>query len=329
MSAAPVILVRGTGSMGWQHLDVVRRLLKLDPVAVPTRPERAAELGALGFESHHEIAAAVRGRLRVWSIVATDTARHVGDAIALLPYGDVLVEKPLAPSAAGIGALSAAAAEHGRQVFAAFCLRFTPLLRHVKLTLPDIGAIRSVRIEAQSHLPDWRPARDYRLTYSARPDEGGVLRDLSHEIDYATWLFGRPDEVFCRLENRGTLGMESDEAADLLWAVPGGPTVSMRLDYVTRVPRRRMIIHAEHGSVDCDLITGSMTRSAVDGSTKAVSLSVQRDAMLADQARAFIYGTGAEDLATFDHAAFVVALSDAARESAAAGRPMRIRWGGL
>ncbi len=38
---------------------------------------------------------------------------------------------------------------------------------------------------AQSWLPDWRPDRDYRESYSARLDEGGVLRDLVHEIDYA------------------------------------------------------------------------------------------------------------------------------------------------
>jgi predicted dehydrogenase len=325
MSLAPVVLVRGSGSMGLRHLHIVRDVLRLETVAVPTRSDRIASLNALGFEAHASVAAAVQERSRVWSIVATDTARHVNDAIELLPHGDVLIEKPLAPSAEGIGALAAAAARHGRRTFTAFCLRFTPLLQHVQSIVPEMGAIHSVRIEAQSYLPDWRPARDYRRTYSARRGEGGVLRDLSHEVDYVTWLFGRPAEVFCRIGNGGTLGIESDEAADLLWTIPGGPIVSMRLDYVTRVPRRRMAIDAEEGSLDCDLITGTVVHSAVDGTTTRTALSTDRDAMVAAQARAFIHGVCAEHLATFDEAAFVVALTDAAHESAVEDRPVRIR----
>jgi hypothetical protein len=40
-------------------------------------------------------------------------------------------------------------------------------------------------------LRDWRPGRDHRTTASATQQAGGgVLRDLSHELDYLLWLFG-------------------------------------------------------------------------------------------------------------------------------------------
>ena len=89
-----------------------------------------------------------------------------------------------------------------------------------------------------------------------------------------------------------------------------------------------MAIDAEHGSLDCDLIAGSVVHSSVDGTTTRTSLSTDRDAMLAAQARAFIHGVCAEHLATFDEAAFVVALTDAAYGSAADDRPIRIRGNG-
>ena len=51
----------------------------------------------------------------------------------------------------------------------------------------------SAHVSCQSWLPDWRPGRDYRESYSARADEGGALRDLVPELDYATALLGRPE----------------------------------------------------------------------------------------------------------------------------------------
>ena len=106
--------------------------------------------------------------------------------------------------------------------------------------LPQIGAVHAVRVECQSYLPDWRPGSDYRESYSARADEGGVLRDLIHEIDYATWLFGWPVAVTARYGNTGRLGIAAEEWAELAWEAPADVEVSMRLDYLTRPPRRVM-----------------------------------------------------------------------------------------
>jgi predicted dehydrogenase len=77
--------------------------------------------------------------------------------------------------------------------------------------------------------PEWRPARDYRESYSASSEQGGVLRDLIHEIDYAVWLYGKPVAIIAQLSNSGRLGIAAEESADLLWRTPCGATVSIRL----------------------------------------------------------------------------------------------------
>ena len=47
----------------------------------------------------------------------------------------------------------------------------------------------NINIISNSYLPKWRK-RDYRTSYSSSKSQGGgVLLDLSHELDYLTWIF--------------------------------------------------------------------------------------------------------------------------------------------
>ena len=315
------VLVRGTGSIGQRHLGVFRDHVGVQPVAFPVRPERAAELRSRGFSAVRSLGeAAEQGPAAV--VVATDTGRHLKDSRELLALGDLLIEKPLAPSAAGLADLHRAATAVGRRMFVAYCLRFDAGLQAFRERLPEIGRVDSVRIESQSFLPAWRPQRSYRDSYSARADEGGVLRDLSHEVDYAVWLFGHPERVFGLLGNSGRLGIEAEESADLAWTVPGGPTVSIRLDYLSPVARRRLRATGDLGEVEWDGISGEVELRAPGRDPVRTRAALDRDGMMARQARAFLRaaaGGGGDFLATFEEAAFVASLCDAVRESSARG----------
>ena len=56
----------------------------------------------------------------------------------------------------------------------------------------DNDNLLSVNIYAGSYLPQWRKNSNYIKSYSAFKNKGGgVELDLSHEIDYVTWLFGK------------------------------------------------------------------------------------------------------------------------------------------
>jgi len=288
---------------------------------MPVRPDRAAELSRAGFDVATTLKDAGGFNPRR-SIVATDTSRHVEDVLALLPFGDVLVEKPVAPSARGIASLAAAATKNGRAVYVALPFRFDAGLRGLAEACDRIGTLVSVRIECESWLPDWRPQRDYRESYSARADEGGVLRDLAHELDYAVRLFGRPQTVFCGMSNQRLLGIDAEESADLWWESPACVPVSIHLDYVSPVSRRMTRVVGREGTVVWNALDGSVTRTAADGSVEAQSFPVDRDATMARMLSAFLAEDASDRawLATLDEGGFIAALTDAARRSAESGR---------
>ena len=170
-------------------------------------------------------------------------------------------------------------------------------------------------IACQSFLPSWRPGRDYRTSYSADAREGGVLRDLSHEIDYATWLFGSPaGAVFALLGSTNRLEIAAEETADLTWHVAGGAVVRVHLDYVTRHARRTMLAQGADGEIEWDAIANTV-RLRGEAEDEVVQIAPDRNAMMRAQARAFLAEDDAAkaDLCTLAEGLAVVELCEAAR----------------
>ena len=326
-----VVAVLGTGSAGLRHLAALQMLPGVLPVAVPRRRERRAELQAMGYATAATLAEAIKDLNVSHCIVASDTSRHVYDGLAALASGlPTLVEKPLSVDAAGGRQLWLQAQRDGVGLRVACVMRFSQSLQAFRSWLPKIGEVASVRIECQSYLPDWRPNRPYRDSYSARPAEGGVLRDLIHEIDYAGWLFGWPAQLHARLDHSGRLGIDVEEAADLLWRTSTGAAVSMRLDYVTKPSRRRMTACGAGGVLEWDALRNTVTLQRADGSAEDCTEPQSREAMFAAQADAFIEAVsgGSDDdrLATGLEGVRALALCDAARRADASRREEPVEY---
>ena len=232
--------VVGTGSAGRRHLEALRSLSNVVPVAVPVRSGRMTTLRDEGFRTASNIKEAVGDGVTL-AVIATNTDRHVSDGLLAMDAGcGLLVEKPLSVDAADANSLVKQSQLVGRSLNVACVLRFADSLNTFRSMLPEIGSVHAVQIECRSYLPEWRPGRAYKDSYSADSAQGGVLRDLIHEIDYAGWLFGWPKSLTARLRNMNRLGIASEESADLAWETASGCRVTVILDYLSRPPRRQM-----------------------------------------------------------------------------------------
>jgi len=325
------VAVLGTGSIGMRHLEIFRGINGIHVVAVPTRPERIRQLEQDGYATAIHVDE-VRHMDATCCVIATDTGRHVEDALAALERGmDVLVEKPMAKHAREAHQLYTRALALGRKVFVGCVLRFSESLNTFRELLPTIGALHAVRIECQSYLPAWRPTRSYRASYAARAEDGGVLRDLIHEIDYAGWLFGWPDAVHGRLRNLGRLGIEAEEIADLSWVTASECAVSISLDYLSKPSRRRMRACGEFGTLEWDGIEGAVTLARAEAAPSVTRSAQTRQEMFTAQARAFlsaIRGAHEPRLATDTDGLKALAVCDAARRSSETRReePVESQW---
>ena len=283
------IIILGTGSIGMLHARLVKKL-GYSPVLISVRDSRRRELEGEGYEVAKNLEEVAD--LAVACIIATETNRHVADAAKAMSLGlRVLVEKPLGVSEVEVrGMAENCGAEALAQLRVVCPLRWYGAISEVKKRLSALGRIHSVNICCQSYLPAWRPNRDYKESYSASPEQGGVVRDLVHEIDYCHDLFGLPDSDKLQVvgSDGGQIGIRSTSNVLMTWKRNDGGLVSIQLDYLTRSARRSLRVYGEHGEVSADLISGEV-RSKLAGEEELVVVAeADRDAAMQRMLESFL-----------------------------------------
>ncbi len=190
---------------------------------------------------------------------------HIPVALALARAGShLLIEKPLSDALVGISELIQVCQEAGVVALTGYNLRFLPSLNrfHELIRSAAAGPVLSVRMEVGQYLPGWRPGTDYRASVSARKAlGGGVLLELSHELDYLRWIFGEVVWVQGTLSRQSSLEIDVEDTAHLTCGVAsadGGRTLvaSISLDFIRRDTTRVCTALCENGSLRWDGVAG-------------------------------------------------------------------------
>jgi predicted dehydrogenase len=194
------------------------------------------------------------------AIVSTATVEHAANLQALLDAdfsGRILVEKPLFET---IHELNPAP---GDNVFVAYNLRFHPIVTRTRELLAGLN-ILNAQFHVGQYLPDWRPGTDYAASYSAsRAKGGGVLRDLSHELDLAQFLLGCWQRATAIGGYFSDLDIDSDDQFSVLMQTRHCPAVSLHMDYLSHTTRRGFDITCAGLSLHADLIAGTLMVNGV------------------------------------------------------------------
>jgi len=188
-------------------------------------------------------------------VIANATEKHRASLVELAEYGytgRVLVEKPLLQTGQKMPA------NRFSEIWVGYNLRFHPVLGKVRELLADEKLI-SVQAYAGQYLPHWRPGTDYRQSYSARRAEGGgVLRDLSHELDYLGALFGGWQRVTALGGHFSSLDIDSDDVFSLLWETTECPIVSLQMNYLDRPGQRYFVVQTTAHTIVADFRDGTV-----------------------------------------------------------------------
>lgn len=244
------VLVVGQGSIGRRHARILNDL--------GIRTACVTRQNDIPFTSFVDVSTGLTQWQPDYVVVASPTSQHVVDLLQLLGEGfggPVLVEKPLfsRPEEFHLPPF--------QRIFIGYNWRFHDAIMRLRKLVKDQRILTASIYNAQ-YLPDWRPSRDYRATSSAQRNlGGGVLRDLSHDLDLMLLLFGDVRDVFARILYSGSLEINTEDTVSASFVTELCPAVNLYLSYLDRVPRHEIVLTTDQSTIVCNLLTGAISEN--------------------------------------------------------------------
>jgi predicted dehydrogenase len=269
------IVIIGYGSIGKRHLLLARELLPAADIRLYRHSDISVDsvpAEANAMINTHEQLLEFAPQL---AVIANPAPFHIEMALLLAHAGaHLLIEKPLSTDSQGIAELLSICRDKQLVCLLGYNLRFLPSLNEFRRLLNDgaIGNILSVRCEIGQYLPSWRPDADYRQSVSARRElGGGVLLELSHELDYLRWIFGEVEWINATVKQQSELEINVEDVAYLTLGFSATKTGNefigaLTMDFLRHDTTRMCVAIGDAGSLRWNALTGVVDQFDKDGS---------------------------------------------------------------
>ena len=217
------------------------------------------------------------------AFITNPTALHIETALQCARRGmAIFIEKPLGGCGPGLEELMDIVRRQKVVTYVAYVLRFHPVILKLKEMMGE-QTCWHMQVEAASFLPTWRPGRDHTKSYSARRDlGGGVIFDLSHEIDYVHFLLGQVQRINGHCYRRGNVTVDAEDCADMLIHCPRG-VANVHLSFLSHHHRRSIRLCFAERTITADLLANTIHVYQHDHCTEAFTLPIERDALFEKQ----------------------------------------------
>ena len=223
-------LILGFGSIGRKHYDIIKKLNVFDTISIFTK-------------SKEKIINKLQTKKQIiqynpdYIIISTPTNEHLQNIKFIeknFKKKTVLIEKPVLGSYKNIKLKN-------NVYFVGYNLRMHPVLNYIKNMIRKYD-FWEMNIECSSYLPDWRKNIHYSESSSAKKKNyGGVLRDLSHEIDYLYYLIGNFNIKSFIKKKISNLKIETEDYFSFV-GIYKKKIINLKLTYLNKFHKREISI---------------------------------------------------------------------------------------
>ena len=250
------ILIIGLGSIGKKHVDGILNLYSEAHIyALRTSINSEVYRNVINIYCKKEIPSNID-----FVIISNITSSHEDSILNILDLGcPLFIEKPVISDLKNSDEIYYQLTKSRIKTYVACNMRFHPSIEFLKNYIETNSIkINEVNIYSGSFLPEWRPGKDFRNTYSAnKVMGGGVHLDLIHEIDYCCWIFGFPQSSKSIHLNRSSLQIDAIDSAKYLLKYPEF-IASISLNYFRKDAKRQIEILTVDDTIVVDLLKNTV-----------------------------------------------------------------------
>ena len=319
------LAIVGLGSIGRRHLRLISEIRPdIKIIVVRSGHGSACDEEKMAVKITDSIGDAIKEGIQA-AIISSPATLHLKQSLELAKNGiHLLIEKPISHTSDRVKELLKIVNENRITIMVGYVLRYDLGAIKFKNWLDNKikGKILHARIECGSYLPDWRPDQDYRKTVSALPElGGGVLLELSHELDYLHWFFGNPVDVQAQIRNSGTLDINVEDQADLLITSKQGYPITVQIDFNRRHIERKCKVLTTEGELIWDAVNKNVTWKGVNKEQSKYEYNNERNSIYRKQLEVFFdcIENDNDPIVTVKDGINVISLIDAVRNASEKG----------
>lgn len=285
-------LIVGVGSIGTRHLKNLIRLGH-QVYVVDQNQKNLKHISRYTDKVFTSVSEGIKANPEI-AFICTYSNNHIAPAIECAKAGcHLFIEKPLSVHRHGLDELIKIAKSKKLVTMVGCNMRFHPAVLKIKKYLDSkriVGRPLWADFEFGFYLPFAK--KDYTSSYMARKELGGnIIFDGIHEIDYATWFFGKPRKVFCNKNRLSKLHIDTDDYVDFIIEYKNGIIARFHTDYLQHGYSRRCKIVGDRGVIVWDFalgVLGYVKKKTKRWKLSKLRLEIYYNQMYIDQLKYFL-----------------------------------------
>jgi|TARA_B110001452_G_C15197501_1_gene415636 predicted dehydrogenase len=289
------ILIIGYGSIGKKHAEIIKKNFKFVELFILSR-RKIKKKGLKFIHKKQDI----RKINPSYVIISSETNKHFSDLKYLennFKNINILVEKPLFEKKRKIQIKN-------NKVFIGYNLRLHPLIIFLKKYIKKNQPI-DIKMITNTFLPNWRK-RSYLTNYAMNKKMGGgVILDLSHEIDLASWLFGKIKINYLSYGKFSNLKVKTEDSLKLLGTIKKS-NFFLDLSYFSKNEIRKIYLDTKNNSLIIDLKENTLRINSKI--KKIISKKYKTDFTYLNLHKAIIFKKNLKNICTFNEGKEIINL---------------------
>lgn len=239
------VLIIGYGSIGRKYFKILNKIKLIKDIIIFTSQKKISN-------SINKISEIKKINPDI-IIISTTTDKHykyLKFVNSIFNNKKILVEKPLFIKLNTLNKIK-------NKIFVGYNLRLHPVIKFIKKWVKKRKLI-SAELYCGSYLPDWRKKP---IKYTSSYDKklsGGILSELSHEIDYARFLFGNIKNNYLLTKKLSNLKIKDDDYCNVSFLTQHKSVININLNYYSLISKRFIILDTVNGSLYADLLKGDI-----------------------------------------------------------------------
>lgn len=250
------ILILGNGSIGRKHNQVLKKYFNDYTVKVIPRKFKNRKINDI--KTIYNINKNLFNRSNI-ILICTPTIYHISHLEFFLNLNKkIFLEKPLSLNFNEINRKI-----KSKTFYVGYVLRHHPIISRIKKDLENkrYGKIFHIEINCLSNVLNWRKKSSKNFMSINKNLGGGVLRELSHEIDLLLYLKNDFNKLNAKVTYSKIFKKKIDTIANIN-IFNKSVTSTIKLNMISEFEKRDIIIYTEKMNVHADLLNNVLSASS-------------------------------------------------------------------